>query len=396
MYYKLVSNHTTYGGTTNLANDTYRRIMMLDFYNIILGNITTPAGLNSTVWNTATSVITGTAPTAGMYSVGAHNLSSSASYNAHYFEIIKKHYGYKSNNNFTANRTFRLHWVDDYGVGPRMTTHTTNNPMPGGTSNNWNGSGSSSGYHYRFHDTPSSVYSWEGVINDDMIIMMMQINGPYTTGNYVYTFVMADQEYQSNIDDHYLALNAYYCPTAVGSWSDDKLDQPTAQRYSSTGTNAHWHMSAWGKTQVYGATGLSNSNITVNGQQHKGYYSTSQYNAGYYASTWPQMWMDFPNAIPIANGDSGYQMMPMYYVSNYGTDNYGNGSTSYHKDYKGMARMMGLWRTNDNAFNTGERVVDADGTAWRAFRSWKCGGGYGGYGDPGFRCAIIMAKENAA
>jgi len=36
--------------------------------------------------------------------------------------------------------------------------------------------------------------------------------------------------------------------------------------------------------------------------------------------------------------------------------------------------MMNFYRTNDDSFYTGERVTDADGNVYRAFRIHKCGG----------------------
>ena len=396
MYFKLLTNHTSYGGATNL-NDGHRRFMMHDLFQMMTGAITQTSQLNSDVWKTDACVITGAAPTAGIYTAGGYNTHASVTYNAHFFEVIKKHYGYKTNNSFTATRTFRLHWIDDYGLGPRMTTHTSNNSLPGNTGSNWVNSASTTGYHYRLLDSPSSSYSWEGIINDDIIIFQVSRNGPYTSGAYVYTSVMADQEYQPTIDDHYLTVNQYYCPTAIGNWSDNQLHSELVNRYASSTSGAHWHQQAWGKSQVYGENQNGvNLSISSNGQQHKGYYGTGTYNNARYASTWPPMWHDMPSGVPIANGDTGYQMYPMYLVSNYGYNSYGNGTTGYHYDYRSNGRMMGLWRTNDDSYATGERVVDASGTAWRAFRSWKCGGGYGGNADNGYRVAVIMAKEDAA
>ena len=34
---------------------------------------------------------------------------------------------------------------------------------------------------------------------------------------------------------------------------------------------------------------------------------------------------------------------------------------------------MGIWRTGDDTFFTGERVTDGDGNAYRAFRAYKVG-----------------------
>ena len=34
---------------------------------------------------------------------------------------------------------------------------------------------------------------------------------------------------------------------------------------------------------------------------------------------------------------------------------------------------MGIWRTGDQTFYTGERVTDAEGNAYRAFRVYKVG-----------------------
>ena len=397
MYFKLFTNHTGYGGTSNLADDGWRRFMLSDLKDIITGTITQTSQLNANVWKTASSVITGQAPSAGIWTASTHNVGSTVTYNSHYFEVIKKHYGYKTNNSFTANRTFRLHWVDDYGLGPRMTTHTSNNSLPGNTGSNWTGSASTTGYHYRFLDTPSSSFCWEGIINDDLLIFIVSKDNAYTSGANIYTFVMADQEYQPTIDDHYLTLNQYYCPTAVGAWSDNNLHSELVGRYYSSTSGAHWHQQAWAKSQVYGENKNGvNLAVSNNSQYHKGYYSTAAANIGHYASTWPPMWHDMPSGVSIANGDTGYQMWPMYLVSNYGTNSYGYGSTGYHYDHRSHGRMMGLWRTNDNSYAMGERVVDASGTAWRAFRSWKCGGGYGGNGDAGYRVAVIMAKEDAA
>ena len=77
-------------------------------------------------------------------------------------------------------------------------------------------------------------------------------------------------------------------------------------------------------------------------------------------------WGEILGTTPISNGNKGFVMQPLLYKINYGqvmtypTYNYS------HLDYKENARLMGIWRTGDQTFYTGERVTDAEGNVYES------------------------------
>jgi len=207
MYFKLVTNDSTFGGQYSLS-EGHRYLAMAGLYGVITGTITNTSGLNATVFNRAASVITGARPTAGIYQTRNTNTASAASYNDQYFIFRKYHYGKTINSNYNAYREFYFRWVNDWGQVPRMYTHYSTNGLPGTTGGDWNGYGNTTAGIYQQNDAIASEwYSWEGIVNDK--VFALRSNKSNQTNNWHWFCSMIDQEYQPNLDDH--LLNSSLC-----------------------------------------------------------------------------------------------------------------------------------------------------------------------------------------
>ena len=92
MYFKLVTDATTFGGAQNLNYNSYRRYFWEDVYNLILGNITSTSGLTTTIFNRGASTITGSRPSTGIYhATGANrNTTSSATSDDYFIQFYKR------------------------------------------------------------------------------------------------------------------------------------------------------------------------------------------------------------------------------------------------------------------------------------------------------------------
>ena len=142
----------------------------------------------------------------------------------------------------------------------------------------------------------------------------------------------------------------------------------------STGTSPR-KGNLFGKTQCFGRrypNGYTSSDSYTSGY-HMGSMTTQKVYSRY-QSIYPPPWTEIDGTSPISNGNRGFIMQPLLSMGNFGLVNT-NGTSSYgHIDYKESARLMGMWRTGDQTFFTGERVTDAEGNAYRAFRVYKVGG----------------------
>jgi len=367
MYFKLVTNDADFGGSQNL-NENYRYLAMADLYGVITGSVTNTTGLNSTVFNRSASVITGARPTSGIYATRQTNTNSAASYNDQYFVFRKYHYGKTINSSFNAYREFYFRWVNDWGQVPRMYSHYSSNGLPSTNVNaDWNGNNNTTlGIYQRNDAIANEWYSWEGIVNDK--VFLLRSSRANNANDWHWTCSMIDQEYQPNLDDHLLSAYADYCPT-VGVWAAETKLELNATNGQTDATNDRKQFLVF-KNQVVGEnTDGYNTPANINGQYGTGYYSTNDQQSAY-SSFWPPAWHEMPQRIPMANGDNAYMIQPIMYEGDYGTTIRSN----THRDYKGKARMMNFYRTNDDSFYTGERVTDADGNVYRAFRIHKCGG----------------------
>lgn len=377
MYFKLVVNHTTFGGTQNLGYTSYNRYLMEDLRGIILGTITNTSQLSTYAFQSSASVITGTAPSTGMYTAGYYNTNTSNATDQ-FFQIKKRHHGYlQDNTNFDAHRYMHFRWITSNSISVQMGSHVTDsttgisNAMPstgGRGMTGYNGDNGNFSYGY---DRPSYHHSWEGIINDSVFVLKINLGDPNSTSSLgSETFVMVDQEYQPNLDNHMRANYQYYCPMTAMGFACDRLEFNNMQS-GKTSTTYDYKGLAMGTVQTQGAHGNNyNSNWTSTSYYNSGYFSTNKA-YGYYVHTQPPMWWDMPNKLPGADGNANYAMYPLHHSPHVGLVNTYGGS--YHKDYKEHSKLIGMWRTNDDSFFTGERVTDSNGRAYRAFRLYKCG-----------------------
>lgn len=375
MYFKLVTNGTNFGGANNLNYTSYKRFIWEDVYNLILGNITSTSGLNSTMFNQGASTITGSRPSTGIYHAtnAYRNTTASATGDDYFIQFYKRHHGYlQDNTNADMQRAVHIRSEGTYSWTPRMGTDVSNsvtginNDFP----NSLNGflDASSTYDPSTVGNTPAYWHSIEGIVNDKVFVIRLnqsQYNAAYAD----MTFIMADQEFHSNYDTAQRATHQYHCPTvAIYHAEFDLENNNTVGSTSTTSIRAGNHI---GKVQHFGKhyPNGSNSSDSYSSSYTMGQYTTNTaYNA--YNSLFPPPWYELHGTTPLADGNKGFVMQPLLYVPHVGMV-YTHGS--YHKDYKEFSRLMGIWRTGDDTFYTGERVTDGDGNAYRAFRVYKTG-----------------------
>ena len=372
MYFRLVTNSDDFGGTQNL-NDAHRRYVMDALYQVIHGGITTVSQLSATYFNKAACVIQGARPTAGIYTAQGSNTTSSASYNDHYWTIRKHHYGKTINASYTPYRDIYMRWNNNWGQKMRMFTNgvgTNGVPTTEYNASDWCGNSNSTNAIYNVTDgLANEWYSWEGIVNDKVFVL--RYNQKDHLDGWHGHFIVADQEYQPDLDNYLHGAYNDWCPSVLIMTQEKKLER-NETRGVDTGTNDMRNIYV-GKNQVVGQnTSGYNTNWIQHSHYHNGYYSTQNAYSNY-ASTWPPMWHEMPQKIPMANGDNAYIIQPLMYEGDYGT----NIRSNQHRDWKGKARMMNMYRTNDDSFYTGERVTDAEGNVYRAFRIYKHGGATG-------------------
>lgn len=375
MYFKIVFNGTQNGGSTNLNYQSYRRYGLEALYYILAGTYTSPNNLNSTIFNRSASIITGSAPTSGIYhfSGASNNVGSGATNDDYYLQFFKRHHGYLSDNtNANMQRMIHIRCNNTYSHTVRLCSHGTAS-VTGGSNifpNAWNGflDGSSSADPSISYVTPYYYDSYEGIINDKVFVLKINMIGE----NYPSLFFAAvDQEFHSTYDKAQRATHQYHCPT-VGIWHADTYLE-TNNQSGMTGTGPR-KGNLFGKVQSFGNKypNGNNSHDSYTSHYHMGYYTSSNVYSRF-NSVYPPPWHEILGTTPISNGNKGFIMQPLLYQINYGqvmtypTYNYS------HMDYKESARLMGIWRTGDQTFYTGERVTDAEGNAYRAFRVYKVG-----------------------
>lgn len=402
MFFKLISNHTSFGGAYNANYDSYRQYVLQDIQKLLTGDITSTSGLSTLVFNRDASVITGSAPTSGIYSLRATD-SKSYSSNDNWFQVKKFHHGKVINSDFDASRIIGMRWQDAWGIGGTMGSHATSsatgitNAYPGNQQYNFINNGSSTYGATYGYDRPSYIYSIMGIVNDAVFAIQMKYGN---TDNVFYeSMVMVDSEYQPNLDDHFLSVNQYYCPTMFMGFSDINLDANNGE--NSTSTTGHRYGQVMGSIQTHGNNYANNNkSASYTSGQHMGYYSTSVYDRNY-ESIFPSPWFDMPDRYPLSGGNSGYIMQPLMKYGRHGIVNVPG--RAYHADYKEYSMLRGMWRSNDNGFYTGERITDDTGRSYRAFRLYKCSANVStstaydegwGYNRPHARSAVYLFPED--
>ena len=200
---------------------------------------------------------------------------------------------------------------------------------------------------------------------------------------------MIDQEYHPTLDNFLYNQNQYHCPTVLFSTFDANLDDDMTSGRTSSTTDVKYLFI--GKSQAIGENS-SGYNIPNYGFEYRmaGYQHTST-QIGNRPTINPRPWFEMQKRLPTANGGNAYMIQPLLYEGAYGVVDTANS----HYDYKAYSRLMNFYRTNDEAFYTGERVTDGDGNVYRAFRMHKCGGilSYWATTNGNTRSAVYLVPE---
>lgn len=392
-YLKLVMNHTTWGGSANLAVDTYRRNVLNEIQLFLTGSRTTTAQMDATVINTASSVIINGAsdrPSSNIYRNITGNNTSNAAYSLQYIRFKKYHYGNQETGstdaNFGSYNYITIKWMNTYGLICRTTDKADSQAFPystGTTTGSWTGDTGSS--QWRTPLNPSQCYAIHVLMTDKMFGMWVE-HSNVVTGNF-YTHVLSDLEFSPELMRHLWGGNNFYCPQYTINAADRRLRNDADVTAGSTSSTSYSKRLTIGMKHRPGANGIKNTTAGLGSHYHWG-YTTTQANYSEYPSMFPPPWYDMPTQIPVANGDTGYLMQPLTAWSYIGYVNRQNN----HYDYHAFPRLMNIFRTNDESFGYGERV-EKDGKFFRCFRIHRCGGGYGNVSDSLFRNACYLFPE---
>lgn len=392
-YLKLVMNHTSWGGSANLAVDSYRRNVLNEIQLFLTGARTTTAQMDSTVINTTSSVIiNGSAdrPSSNIYRNIQGNNTSTAAYALQYIRFAKYHYGNQETGstdaNFGAYNYITIKWMNTYGLICRTTDKSDSQAFPystGTATGSWTGDTGSS--QWRTPLNPSQCYAIHVIMTDKMFGMWVE-HSNVVTGNF-YTHVLTDLEFSPDLMRHLWSDNNFYCPQYTINAADRRLRNDADASVSSTSSTSYSKRLTIGMKHRPGANGIKNTSAGIGSHYHWG-YTTTNANYSEYPSMFPPPWYDMPTQIPVANGDTGYIMQPLTSWPYIGYVNRQNN----HYDYHAFPRMMNIWRTNDESFGYGERV-EKDGKYYRCFRIHRCGGGYGNVTDNMYRNACYLFPE---
>lgn len=392
-YLKLVMNHTTWGGSTNMNNVAHRWYVMQEIQEFLNGNHTATSDMNGTYINTSASVIindTADRPAANIYRDITGNNTSAASYSNQYIHFKKYHYGNQETGstdvNFGSFNYISIRWYDTYGLMCRTLDKSLSQAFPystGDAAGTW--TGDTSANQWRMPLTPGNCYAIHVIMTDKLFGMWVEHSNA-VTGDF-YAHILSDLEFSPDLMRHLWNENNFYCPQYTFNSAERRLrnDADTTSGMTSTTTNSK--RLSIGMKHRPGANGIKNTTAGLGTHYHWGYTATSA-NFNNYPSMFPPPWYDMPTEIPVANGDTGYIMQPLTswpyigYVSR----------SNMHNDYHGFPRMMNMWRTNDESFGHGERVTK-DGKYYRSFRLHRCGGGYGNTADALFRNACYLFPE---
>jgi hypothetical protein len=353
MYLKLVFNGT---GSTVGTNTAGWGPVFTAIGNFASGTWTSLSQITSTAISKESSVISGTAPTSGIYTSSV--TSGTATANA---SITKWHYAKGLNGGaFQARSIMYLEWGSTQGFKARYYDSQLGNGYPRTdamayvTSSNstagprWNGELANT----------NEVSVIHCIITDHVLVIQVQTTGSSTTKDYG-TWILADLEYIPSIDNYAYNSNVRYTPQAFAYWFwPDTMDQGNGV---GTTTNNATGLYRTNYIDQYGTfrNTPTNGGDGPNGTQHYGNQTAN--------STAPVMHprpMNRVYQVPVTSGDYAHQLIPLMYNGHSdSTDNFGDPRNS---------RLMSCYRTSEDIGFTGDMITEGSGN-FRIFRIHKCG-----------------------
>lgn len=360
MYIKLVFNGSSNTSGT-AANKGSWGSMFTALGKIITGVWTSTSQIDATSITKESSVISGTAPTSGMYTYSISATTSSASLN-----ITKYHYAKGQNaNSFQAKSVMYFEWNTTNGFKVRYYDALEGNGYPvTGTMNyvtsniatsspRWqDGSGANQDLI-----NMSGISVIHCIVTDHVLIIQLQTTGTSTQKDYG-TWMIADLEYIPSIDNYAYDSNARYTPQTFAYWFwPDTMDQGNGVGTTSYNATGLYRVNYLDQFGTYRNTPTNGGDAV--GTQHYGNQTAN--------STAPVMHprpMNRVYQIPVTSGDYAHQLIPLMYNGHSDAiDNFGDPRHS---------RMMSAFRTSEDIGFTGDIITEGSGN-FRIFRIHKCG-----------------------
>ena len=356
MYLKLVFN-----GNSGTNGTSHWQPVFATIANFVTGVWTSTSQITSTLITKESSVISGTAPTVGIYTASAGDYASD---NANY-NIKKFHYAKGLNNNaFQASSQINLTWNAYNGFKVRYYDALVGNGYPAtGAMSYLTSNNSTAASRWNDANNAADLININGlsvihcIITDHVFVIQVQTTGNAEQKDYG-TWMLADLEYLPNIDNYAYNSNARYTPQTYVYWIWlDSMDAYSGVRTGTTRT----------ATGIYRPQYLDQYGTFRNTPLGQDYNLTTHYGNQTANSTAPVLHprpMNRVYQIPVTSGDYAHQLVPlMYNGQSDSLDNFGDPRHS---------RLMSCYRTSEDLGFTGDIITEGSGN-FRIFRIHKCG-----------------------
>ena len=362
MYVKLVGNGASITGGSGAWATLFENIR-----GLCTGTITSTSQLNNTIINPSQSVITGTAPTSGMYA--ASSPTSAAAYSTLVLE--KYHYARGQNSNaFQARSRVVFYYDTTFGFRVRYTDNTGANMYPYATSDYYSTSSTSttvSPSNYKFTDANSNydLINASGIsvihmiITDHIFVFQIQTTGVDTVKDY-YTCILSDLEYLPAIDNYAYNSNSRYTPQVFSYWLWlNCMDRAAAVASAAAAGAAH------GVYRQNYLDQFGTFRTTVTGQDVTSSHWAPATNATYnYPVLEGARCANRIYQVPVSSGEFAHQLIPVEYNGHSDlTDNFGDPR---------RGKFMSFYRTSDDVGFTGDLITNGSQN-YRIFRIHKSG-----------------------
>jgi hypothetical protein len=357
MYLKLVFNQAS--STSGTATGGWGP-MFTTIANFVTGTWTSTAQITSTAITKESSVVSGTAPTSGIYS--AVNTSTTAIANT---TITKHHYAKGLNGGaFQARSKMQLVWGSNQGFKIKYFDSQDGNgyPTTGDTPYITSSASTSSPRWTDGSGANQDLININGIsvihciITDHVLLIQLQTTGTSLQKDYG-TWMIADLEYIPGIDNYAYNSSVRYTPQVFAYWYwPDTMDQGNG---SGATTNHATGLYRSNYLDQYGTFRNTPLSLDSAGTAHYGNQAAN--------STAPVMHprpMNRVYQVPVTSGDYAHQLIPLMYNGHSdSTDNFGDPRHS---------RLMSCFRTSEDLGFTGDMITEGSGN-FRIFRIHKCG-----------------------
>jgi len=355
MYLKLVFNQTSSAAVAAWST------ALTTISNFATGTWTSTSQITSTHITKESSVVSGTAPTSGIYSATASSGSNFFS-----LSITKRHYAKGLNSGaFQASSIMMLDWNNSSGFKVQYRDSQNSNAYPQSSGSPSYITSNNNSSSPRWYDANGAVdlVNINGIsvihciITDHVLLIQVQTTGSSVQKDYG-TWMIADLEYIPSIDNYAYTSNVRYTPQVFAYWFwPDTMDRGNG--VGTTTANA---------TGLYRTNYLDQYGTYRNTLVNSGDWdSTTHYGnqtANSNAPTLNPRPMNRVYQIPVTSGDYAHQLIPLMYVGHSdSTDNFGDPRHS---------RLMSCYRTSEDLGFTGDMITEGSGN-FRIFRVHKCG-----------------------